>query len=772
MARLVPLVLLSLLQSFVTAQVVPTWPSPSTDELEDLMFLTTGYRAKNFADAITPCSKQSTGGSGPGRIAAAEWLRTTFHDAATGNVAQGIGGLDASIVYELRSAENVGTAFTSTITTYEPFFGPRLPMSEIIAIGTYASVRGCGGPAIPVRPGRIDARTSGLSGVPQPQDSIGTFQNRFASLGMNDSEMVAVTACGHSIGGVHGKNFPLIVADPDAFQAMDTSEAAFDERIATEYVDGTTTNPLVKGLSVQYSRNSDFVVNMVDNNATIRRLTDRTVFRNTCRAVLQKLIEVVPRTVTLAANPLTPYEVKPYGLQLYLQDGGLNFTFAGDIRVRTTNRAASSIASVQLVYKNRSGGSGSAVSTVVSGAAGGFDDSFSFYGFNTSVPTSTSISSFIVVISRTDGTTETFDNNGVGFPVSDSLLLQYPQSCASNPAAITITAAVRNTTSGTPTLNFLGRRYTSTVIVPTINTTSSALRSAALNVGPYAIFNLTLSLNATQSAKGHFNLTLPGSPAVDLTLLSTLPSTCRTLSATAAPSSSTPPATNTTTPSSYTSLGCVTDPFPSTPRVLSGPFTYSSTNMSTALCSTFCRNYALFGLEYGAECYCGNTLSSSSAPAPSTSTGCAMPCSGDATATCGGPNALSLYRNDAYVAPANPAGVGGWAYQGCWSDDVGDRTLTGWRVNDAEALTVEKCAAVCDAQEGMGVMGLEYGAECYCGIAVGGQGTQVAEDGCNMVCSGNGRETCGGPARLSLYVKGNGTGSSTGGSSNARRWVA
>lgn len=85
------------------------------------MFLNTGYNARAFSAGVTPCwfSKQ-----GPSRIAAAEWLRTAFHDAATGNVFTGIGGVDASIVFELRGngGENIGTAFNSTLETLSPFF--------------------------------------------------------------------------------------------------------------------------------------------------------------------------------------------------------------------------------------------------------------------------------------------------------------------------------------------------------------------------------------------------------------------------------------------------------------------------------------------------------------------------------------------------------------------------------------------------------------------------------------------------------------------------
>lgn len=93
------------------AAALPTWPA-STDDLEDILFLQTGYRARNFSGPATPCSS----GKSPGRITAAEWIRTAFHDMATGNTYTGIGGLDASIQFELRSGENLGPAFPGSLS--------------------------------------------------------------------------------------------------------------------------------------------------------------------------------------------------------------------------------------------------------------------------------------------------------------------------------------------------------------------------------------------------------------------------------------------------------------------------------------------------------------------------------------------------------------------------------------------------------------------------------------------------------------------------------
>ena len=181
--------LVSLLPSAMGAAF--TYPS-SIDELEDIMLLNTGYRARGFSAGVTPCSFSA---QGPSRTASAEWLRTAFHDMATGNIYTGIGGLDASIVYELGwtksgvGGENIGQAFNTTLDSFAPYLSSRSSTSDLIAMGVYTSVRACGGPVVQVRTGRVDAKAGGPIGVPLPQNDIGTFQNQFLRTGFNTTEM-------------------------------------------------------------------------------------------------------------------------------------------------------------------------------------------------------------------------------------------------------------------------------------------------------------------------------------------------------------------------------------------------------------------------------------------------------------------------------------------------------------------------------------------------------------------------------------------------------
>jgi hypothetical protein len=79
-------------------------------------------------------------------------------------------------------------------------------------------------------------------------------------------------------------------------------------------------------------------------------------------------------------------------------------------------------------------------------------------------------------------------------------------------------------------------------------------------------------------------------------------------------------------------------------RALAGATGFSPTDMTIDGCAGYCLNsgFLWFGLEYMAECFCGDALNVNSTLAVETD--CAMPCSGDATEVCGGSDRLSVYQ--------------------------------------------------------------------------------------------------------------------------------
>lgn len=191
-------------------------------------------------------------------------------------------------------------------------------------------------------------------------------------MGFTQTDMIQMTVCGHTIGGVHSANFPDIVLPgtaPNDYALLDGT-MEFDNAIVTRYLVGPEINPLVIGPA--RGKRSDLAVFSIDQNATITTMQTPAAFNSICRDILQRMIEVKPGSVTLS-DIIEPYEVKPSNVQLTLLEGGTQIKFSGEIRVRTTTGAVSG---VQIVYKARGGGAGGTITGTAAGTANGFDDSF------------------------------------------------------------------------------------------------------------------------------------------------------------------------------------------------------------------------------------------------------------------------------------------------------------------------------------------------------------------------------------------------------------
>lgn len=94
-----------------------------------------------------------------------------------------------------------------------------------------------GGPKITYRGGRVDSSVVNNPGVPQPHEDLESHTTSFARQGFNATEMIALVACGHSIGGVQRSAFPTIVeanpapSEEDTQATFDTTPFRFDNTV-------------------------------------------------------------------------------------------------------------------------------------------------------------------------------------------------------------------------------------------------------------------------------------------------------------------------------------------------------------------------------------------------------------------------------------------------------------------------------------------------------------------------------------------------------------
>ncbi len=198
-----------------------TWPDEKIDVLEALLYERQGRIRGGMFEGVRSCD--SVAGPAPGhhttaaRTNAAEWLRTAYHDVADADVGAGTGGLDASIAFDLEHGDNVGAAFNSSMATFVLEQSVRSSLADIIALGTVIAVETCsnGSIVIPYRAGRVDAtQPNPDSSVPRPGQNLATHTAMFKRQGFSTADMVGLVACGHTIGGVHGGDFPTIVSLP------------------------------------------------------------------------------------------------------------------------------------------------------------------------------------------------------------------------------------------------------------------------------------------------------------------------------------------------------------------------------------------------------------------------------------------------------------------------------------------------------------------------------------------------------------------------------
>jgi len=508
----------------------PTWPSDS-DDLEEIMFQLFDFKARNFADRVYPCDKSRFE---PGRNNPAEFLRTAFHDMAAHNRFTGIGGMDASVQYELDRTENAGPAISSSLGYMSPYLSRKTSMADLIATGVYSAVRACDGPSIPIRHGRRDASDPNGRGIPAVDNSTASFRAEFFRMGLNPVEMIQLVACGHTLGGVHSQTFPQINppgTHANEFAPLDSTNTRYDNQGVVEYLGGTTDNPLVRGPSASLGQNSDLRIFSSDGNATIRAMADPNAFKGVCRNILQKMLDSVPSGVALS-GPVEPYVVKPVDMQLTLQSGGESLLWTGYIRVRTTGIPVGEISSVGVTFKNRNSGAdcgsfGCSVEASMAGTGSGYDDSFAvslpskprggttlrgqidklqFFGIKATIPVDIGIGSFIVTITKTSGEKLNYNNNGNSYPMQDGILLQLPQSCASQSGSVTVVAAIRNDLVNNPAKTSISyKTVRSGLPVAGLQETVLDMRKGDC-VGSYTLFKVETSVPGGLSSEARLDV--------------------------------------------------------------------------------------------------------------------------------------------------------------------------------------------------------------------------------------------------------------------------
>lgn len=92
----------------------------------------------------------------------------------------------------------------------------------------------------------------------------------------------------------------------------------------------------------------------------------------------------------------------------------------------------------------------------------------------------------------------------------------------------------------------------------------------------------------------------------------------------------------------WTYRGCYDDD--NNHRLLNSTGYYGPDNNTVSSCNDFCEGYRFFGVEYSAQCFCSNSLDTTSETYLASDANCNFACCADRTISCGGLGHISVYE--------------------------------------------------------------------------------------------------------------------------------
>ncbi|KAJ6533529.1 hypothetical protein B0H19DRAFT_1272177 [Mycena capillaripes] len=267
-------------------------------------------------------------------------------------------------------------------------------------------------------------------------------------LRLQDRDRDRILTYVHSFGGVEHAPFPDIspeMHDPNntlSVSHFDTTFAHFDNNVATEYISGTTQNPLVVGSND--TTNSDKRIFASDGNVTMQSFAGSAeLFASICSNLFARMLNTVPRGVQLT-DVITPLPVKPSRLQLTMS--GNTLKMSGEVRF--WNMTADPQRTVFMLLDDHAGGTMNVTlpAAGVSTATGG--------RYNAAWYTLTPQSSTSLVLDAAAGVSgmrfivdgKLEDQGGVGFAIQDGVVFSDTSCYTSNqePFKWRMDVAVRN----------------------------------------------------------------------------------------------------------------------------------------------------------------------------------------------------------------------------------------------------------------------------------------------------------------------------------------
>ena len=195
-----------------------------------------------------------------------------------------------------------------------------------------------------------------------------------------------------------------------------------------------------------------------------------------------------------------------------------------------------------------------------------------------------------------------------------------------------LTVYIRNGTEGSVSNLSTKSSSTSTLV------SSTRAGSTSSRVSSTPVLTLTSSPSSTRPASSTQSSTSSRSSTRQTTSSSSTSSRSSSTTPSLPTSTQTAPTIKSTI-GAYSYYGCQTEG--TNVRALSGASFYNYPSMTLEQCASNCSGFKYWGVEYGGECYCGNSFGAGSIAA--TENDCNFLCPGDNLEYCGAGNRLSVY---------------------------------------------------------------------------------------------------------------------------------
>jgi L-ascorbate peroxidase len=141
------------------------------------------------------------------RFSLSETVRLAWHDSGKYCAKTKTGGACGSVRFEPESNHAANAGLTKAVNLLEPIHAeyPAMSYADLYQLASVVAIEFAGGPKIPFRTGRVDAKPEDCTPdgrLPDANKKMGHLREVFYRMGLNDADIVLLSGA-HTLGAAH-----------------------------------------------------------------------------------------------------------------------------------------------------------------------------------------------------------------------------------------------------------------------------------------------------------------------------------------------------------------------------------------------------------------------------------------------------------------------------------------------------------------------------------------------------------------------------------------